>query len=321
MKRLTLPQFEVLQGLQKGLTITEISSYRSCSRTAVYKLISLLLRRGMIEKIDKSYSLTSGGIEGLHSFVGLRYNLRQHNLHFKFQILESPKNWKLKRNKISRMPYFNKKIKLKNNEQELFNFGKVQIRTTSKSIIIKIPTIYEKSVDKAVIQSFHILEQIVPKVERLFNIKIIKDYKANVTIISQEYARINDSLAKLYRKEADRLYVTGDDGKIWMITDFSFSQDETEFIHPDQSPDDTQVMSKHLNDIRKYDPPTNSQLATHIMNLTQGFQNYGDHIVSHTKAIQTLSKAIPQLVNILKSTKEENEQLKQRRLDEYTTNK
>ncbi len=255
-KRLThmveLARYEVLKMIQEGLSISEIAKARKVSRQAIYKVLATLNNKSMIRKKGYSiYELTEKGMEGLHSFVALRYKLRQHNLHFKIKVLESQKNWDLRRNEMRQFPYFNRTIKLKNNEQDLFNFGKIQVKTTTKSLIIKMPTLYAIDWEGAIIQAIQILEDSIIKLEKAFKVVLIKDYKSNITIISQEYARIQDALAKLYRKENNRVYLTGEDGKIWLITDFSFSTDELEFIHPEKATDDVDSIAPALNFLRR----------------------------------------------------------------------
>jgi DNA-binding PadR family transcriptional regulator len=310
-RRLENPGFEVLKKIQEGLSITEISKYRAVSRQAIYDILSSLFKKGWITRIAKgNYDLTSGGIQALHGFVRLRYNLRQHNINFKISILESHKNWEKKRHKITQLPYFNKRIKLKNNEQELFNFGRIQIRTTTKSVIIKIPTIYTKTTEEAVIQSIDCLYNAIPKIEKLFSIRLIKDYKANITIISQEYASINDSLAKIYRKEGNQLYVTDEQGKVWMITDFSFSQDETEFISQERSIDDTDAIMPMLNDLRR-NPTTFSEvrevlsLQANIMNGIQQNQLIFDrNMKSHLEVLDKIGNGVKEQTEVMKGIKE-----------------
>jgi DNA-binding PadR family transcriptional regulator len=286
--RVELARFEVLKLIQEGLSVTEISKYRHVSRTAIYGVIGTLVSKGWVRKPGRSmYELTTRGIEGLHSFVGFRYKLRQHNLHFKIEILGAPRNWALKRNELRQMPYFNKTIKLKNNEQDLFNYGKLQLKTTTKSIIIKMPTIYSANWEDAVIQAIGILEDSIPKLENLFKVRLVKDYKSNITIISQEYAKIQDALAKLYRAEGNRLYLTGEDGKIWMITDFSFSTDETEFIHSTKATDDVDAIAPFLNDIRK-NPTTMSETQDMIKKVAAVQQSEAQNVVKHQKVLDKI---------------------------------
>lgn len=280
--------FELLKCIQNGLTISEISKYRRVSRQAIYGTLSSVINKGLVEKIGyATYNLTDKGIHTLHSLVGLKYKLRQHNLGIKIEVLGSPKNWNLRRNEIRFLPYFNKTIKLKNNEQDLFNFGKLQVRTTSKSIIIKMPTIYSKDWESAIVQAMQILEDTIPKVENIFKIKLIKDYKANIKIISQEYAFIQDAMAKLYRSEGNRIYLTGDDGKIWLITDFSFSEDELELIHPDKATDDVDVIAPFMNDLRK-NPTTLSNIREETMGVLQVAKSYMQNQVKHQKVLDNI---------------------------------
>jgi predicted transcriptional regulator len=293
--RLNTPSFEVLKCLQEGLNVTEISKYRNCSRVAIYGILKTLINKGLVRKIGyATYELTDKGMHGLHSFVALRYKLRQHNLHIKISVLESPKNWELKRNEIRQMPYFNKTIKLKNNEQELINFGKLLIKTTTKSMIIKIPTIYARNWEDAIIQAMGILEDSIPKLEHQFKVKLVKDYKSNIMIISQEYARIQDALAKLYRCEGNRIYLTGSDGKIWLITDLSFSTDELEFIHPNKATDDLDAIAPFLNDLRK-NPITISKMREETKEVLEVAKASMQNEIKHQKVLDEILTAFKKI--------------------------
>lgn len=298
------PQFEVLKLIQEGFCISEIAKYRNVSRQSIYKILSSLVKKGWVENPKRSmYGLTNKGIEGLHSFVAMRYKLRQHNLHFKIEVLESPKNWEFKRNELRQMPYFNKTLKLKNNEQDLLNFGKLQIKTTTKSVIIKIPTIYAKDWEDAIIQAMSILEEAIPKIEKAFKVLLIKDYKSNIKIISQEYAKIQDALAKLYRKEGNRIYLTGEDGKIWLITDFSFSVDELEFIHPEKATDDVDAIAPFFNDLRK-NPVTFSDVLTIVKESAMVQMANSQNINKHQKVLDSMLKTQNETLITLKKIQE-----------------
>lgn len=288
-------RYEVLKCVQEGLSITKIAKYRKVNRSSIYKVLSTLNEKGKIAKIQRGvYSLTEEGIKGLHSFVALRYKLRQHNLHFKITVLESPRNWELRRNEMRQMPYFNRTIKLKNNEQDLFNYGKLQIKTTTKSIIIKMPTIYAKEWETAIIQAMQILEDTIPKIEKQFKIKLVKDYKSNIKIISQEYASIQDALAKLYRCEGNRIYLTGEDGKIWLITDLSFSTDELEYIHPNKATDDNDAIAPFLNDLRK-NPTTLSEERVLIKNKLKVVDGLIHNEIKHQKVLDEILLAFKKI--------------------------
>lgn len=298
-----LARFEVLKCMQEGLSVTETSKYRKVNRSSIYKVLKTLTNKGLIRNPKRSiYELTNSGIKGLHSFVAFRYKLRQHNLHFKIKVLESPKNWDQRRNEMRQMPYFNRTIKLKNNEQDLFNYGKLQIKTTTKSIIIKMPTIYATDWEHAIIQAMGILEDAIPSIESRFKISLVKDHKNNITIISQEYAVIQDALAKLYRCEGNRIYLTGDDGKIWLITDLSFSTDELEYIHPNRATDDNDAIAPFLNDLRAH-PTTMSDMKEHVGKLEGVITGYAQNIVKHQKVLDETLLTLSELKEEVKKLK------------------
>lgn len=300
-------QFETLRGLQSGLNITEISKLRKKSRASVYKVIATLIKKGFLEQIDKSYSITTKGIEGLHSFVGLRYKLRQHNFHVKFKVLDAPKNWEKKRNEFRKLPYFNKRIKLKNNEQELFNYGSLTIKTTTKSVIIKIPTIYAKNIDEATLQTFDIIESTYPKIENLFKVKLVKNYKSCMEVVCQEFANLNDVLSRIYNQRGEQLLITGDDGKIWMITDRSFKGDEREYIHPTKAADDEPAISTAMNILRE-EPKIMKENQKELANLKGVFpamKEYNENLKLHTAVQKEQLKTAKLTQKVLKKILEE----------------
>lgn len=305
---ITLPQAEILKGISNYLTIDEMAKYRKTSRVSVYKIIKTLLNKELIHKKSRGiYGLTNKGQEGLHSLMQFTNKLRQHNLSFKIKILDSPKNWEAKREQLIQMPYFNKRVQLKNNDYDLLTFGRLQIKTTSQSVIIKLPTIYADSVDECNLQAMDLLYNAIPKIEAQFNIKLIKDYKSNIQIISQEYARLNDSLAKLYKKEGNKLYITDEEGKIWLIADYSFSVSELETISPNRADEDMTIVHAFFNDLRK-NPATFSEVREAISGqlvLVNGIQQnqliFDRNMASHLEVLQLIREAITELKNEVKN--------------------
>lgn len=220
--------------------------------------------------------------------------------------MDSPKNWDKKRNEFRKLPYFNKRIKLKNNEQELFNYGSLTIKTTTKHVIIKIPTIYAKDITEATLQTFDIIESTYPKIENLFKIKLVKNYKACMEVVCQEYARLNDVLAKIYNKRGDQLLITGDDGKIWMITDKSFNGDEREYIHTEKAPEDEEAISKSMNILRD-NPTIMNDNRKEIINLKGVFpvmEEYNKNLKLHIRVQEEQLKTQKETQKILKKMSE-----------------
>lgn len=147
-----------------------------------------------------------------------------------------------------------------------------------------------------------ILETTIPKIEKLFRIRLIQDYKANITIISQEYARIQDALAKLYRNEGNRIYLTGEDGKIWLITDLSFSVDELEFIHTNKAQDDLDAIAPFMNDLRK-NPITLSEVREETRGVLEVAKAHAININKHEKVLDNILIKLNELNQVLKELK------------------
>jgi len=291
---ITQKEFEILQGLANFLTIKQIAKHRGSCRQGIYKTLNTLLGKGFVEKRGQNYALTSKGKGGATSLVRLRKNLRLHRLSFKFLVLENPRNWDQKRSIMTTFPIFDKRIKLKNNYQDFFSMGSAKIKTTSKSIIIFLPHIYDSNVDDAVLRSMDMLYDLIPKIEAQFKVKLVKDRKANITISSQQWARVNDSLAKLYRKEKKKLYVTDEQGKVWLIADYSFNVDELETVDNIRSDEDMNIINPFMNDLRQ-DPCTLSELKGAIKSNTDNMAFYAENLRTHIGVIKDLNKGVNEL--------------------------
>ncbi len=292
--KITQTQAEILQGISNFLTISDIAKHRKTSRQAIYKGIKILKEKGMIRKVGLAWRLSGAGKKGLHSFMGFTKELRQHNLHVKIDVLESPVNWDKKRNQLIQLPYFNKRVQLKNNTYDLLSYGKIQIKTTSKSVIVKLPTIFDPSTEGAVIQAMDIFYDKIPSIENLLKVKLIKDMKCNITFISQEYAKLDDALAKIYKKNEQKLYVTDEHGELRFIADYSFAVNEFEAVHPNKAADDMSATNPFLLDLAA-NPTTFTEVrgvVTEIMKVQQ-MQSY--NIVKHQKVLDEMLKTLKKI--------------------------
>jgi len=292
LDNLTKTQSEILYAISKFLTSSQIAKYRKTSRTAVFKTLNVLLNKGLVNKIERGvYELTPKGRRGLANLIGFTNRIRLHSLAIKVKILESKANWGLKRNNLLNLTNFNKKVSLNNTDYEILNISNVKIKTTTQSVIFYLPSFYDSTIEGATSQAMNLFFDTIPKVENLFKIKLTKDRKLNMEIISQHYAKLNDALAKLYRKKGDKLFIHGEDGKVWIIADYSFSTDELETVHTINAKEDMETVSRFFNDLRK-NPATISQLSGMIQQVTANQIVFDKNMKSHIKAIQELGSGV-----------------------------
>lgn len=306
---LSQSQQEILRGISNFLTIKEIAKYRKCSKQAIYKAVYLLCEKGLIRKIGNIYELTERGIEWLNSLTKLSSRLRLHNLKFKILILSSQKNWDLKRSKIALIRNLSKEINLNNNNYQIHTFRNIKVQTTTKSVIFNMPSFYGLNTEDCLSQALEMLFNSIPKVETLFKIGLIKDKKANIEIISHHYAKLQDSLAKIYKTENNKLYVKDENGEIWLIADFSFKTSELETISTINAKEDMDTVSGFLNDLRK-NPATFTQVLELIKQVTANQVIFDKNMKSHIDAIQNLSKGVKKLTKVMGGILRENRDLK-----------
>ncbi len=317
-------QFEILKYLANFLTIPEIAEKRKTSRTAVYKVINKLIKKEAIRKIGKAYEVTKSGKEGLQNLIEFKNKIRLHNLSIKVKILDGPRNWELKRSKIAKIRVLSKNVDLKNSSYQIHAFSNIKLKTTTKSIIFNLPSTYGNNPSEALRKAMEIFWNNISKAERLFNVVLIKDRKINIEIISNHYARLNDDLAKAYKKEGNKLYIRDENEKVWLIADYSFNTDETETIDTIRGHEDMEdVMSPFLNDMRK-NPTTFKEVRETIVEqgkVMEGIQGnqliFDKNMKSHLKVLKEIGGAVRQLTKAVqrKNIKENN--LNQRTLEEF----
>jgi len=298
---------QILYYISQYLTISEIAKLRKTSRTAVYKIINKLIELNQLRKIGTGYEITENGLHYLNKYSsGL---IRLHNLAFKVLILNRPINWELKRSKVVESRVLSKQVDLNNNSYEIHNFSNLKIKTSNNSVIFYMPHIYGKTTDECFQTALDYLFKSIPKIENLFKIVLIKDRKANIEIISSHYAKLQDSLAKIYKTENNKLYVKDELGTVWLIADYSFKVNELETINANTAKEDMDSVQSFLNDLRR-NPATFTNVLELVKSVAANQVIFDKNMSSHIEAIQTLSKEVKRLSRVFKSTIKENRKYK-----------
>ncbi|MFX1312067.1 MAG: hypothetical protein ACFFHD_05600 [Promethearchaeota archaeon] len=331
-KRLTkrvessMVQKQILYYLYQYLTISQISKLRKTSRTAVYNTVNKLIEQKKLRKIGGGYEITEKGLHFLNGSCSKQ--IRLHNLAFKIYIFNKPRNWELRRNKIVQTRVLSKRINLTNNYYEIHSFSNIKVKTTNNSIIFYMPYIYGNNTDECFKQALDYLWDSISKIEHLFKIILIKERKCNMEIISQHYAKLQDSLAKIYKIENNKLYVKDDLGDVWLICDYSFRVNELETINKITAKEDMDIVQNFLNDLRK-NPVTFSNVLQLIREVAGNQLIYSKNWESHlgiyksiNKQVGSLNKGIKKLNKLVGNVLKENKKLKlgdQKQLGEYLT--
>lgn len=234
--RLTTAEAEVLHYLTNELlTPRQVALRRRTSRTAVYKIIKNLKKKGVVNRqyqtVDKSQSTVS------------TKRIRLHGQEFNIKLLWKSSEYK-KRKNIS------------------FNDGNT-IRLYKDSIeVYSGKYFYANSVQEATAKSFRYWQRFFAVLENDYNIIIVKPRKQNIDLVNHHYAEINNGIARELNIKAEKLSIQAkEDGKVWFKIDNSFNMHEAETLHPKTAKQDMGKVKDVFNDIRENEHLKLSELS------------------------------------------------------------
>lgn len=127
--------------------------------------------------------------------------------------------------------------------------------------------------------ALYYIQEYIHKLEILLNVKLSINKKYKITIDRQHYAKLNDMLARQYRKDGQRLYVRNNNGEIWLIADHSLNIDELETVHNKSAVSDMDdVIKPFLNDLKENRPILPSQHQEYTKELGAAIRINTEHI-------------------------------------------
>ena len=127
------------------------------------------------------------------------------------------------------------------------------------------------------------------------------------TTSREHLGMMKNELAKQYNANGDKLHIKSEDGTEWCWIDDSKGFGELEVNNVDTS----KKVQDWWNDNKKYNfDVTPTFILNGFNNLTSNLNLYAENMVSHVKAIQTLSNSVEELTNQVKILQEENKKLR-----------
>lgn len=279
IKPLTTTEREVLRLItEEFLTPKQIQLRRQCSRQAYYKILKSLKQKGAIntglQKVDKTEALVN------HQLV------RLHGQEFNIQILYQDQNYQNLLERSNILYIDGHAIKLYRSSIEVYAGEGISF--------------YGDDAQEAFAKSMIYWRKFFTRLENEFKLILVKPRSQNIRLVNQHFARGNSEIYVNATEHKEKIKIFAEeDGKLAFITDDSFGIHEDECVHPKTSKPDRQEIDKQINDWRLHHPPTNSQLAQHISNvsvnlgqMSEGFNLYAKNIESHIKAIQDLGAGV-----------------------------
>ena len=108
-----------------------------------------------------------------------------------------------------------------------------KIQLYKKSIVIYTPkhlSYFSDTAENSFKYAIYDIQQILIQLENLMGVSFKIDGTHQFKVSRQHYGKINDSIAKMYKRNGERLYVANNKG-IWLITDNSLNMTELEGVH------------------------------------------------------------------------------------------
>ena len=261
-KGLTDVQQEILDMLQREyLTVKQIAEQRHTSLKAVYKVVNILRRKGVISK---------GYTRGLKNIVSIEKKVqkkvqnkkgtisgswRLHAQQFDIMILRKSVGYDVLRSKRNVMIVDGNTVKLHDEVVEVYCNELRFFWGTS-------PGDAEEESFRYWLGFFHVLEQRVGCI-------LVKDGVSSVNQSKAHLAHVDDDVARDYVKRRQPLKVYAhEDGKLAITVDQSHGRVELEFLHPKKYKRDADSVGEFLEGLRGVDGFTPQFVLSSLGQLT-----------------------------------------------------
>lgn len=273
--QLTKTEKDILHLLSdEFLTIKQICIRRQCSRQAVYKILKKLQEKGAYDSAFRRLTKSDPPVNLVNQNL---LKIRLHGQEFNIRILWQDHKYQQLLSRSNIIYIDGNTIRLYKNSIEIYSgqafFGENEQQSTSKSLAYWM--------------------RFFTRLEHDLKIIIIKQRSANIKLVNQHYARTDSEISEsaIERGEKIRIYAQ-EDGKLAFITDDSFGFKEDETVHPITAKQDRKAVDKQVNDWRIHNPPTNSELAISIQDVTKNQMLFAENMKSHIKAVKDLGNGV-----------------------------
>lgn len=293
IKALTQAEQEVLKLItEEFLTPKQIQLRRQCSRQAFYKILKSLKNKGAIntglQKVDKSEALVNHVNQQLVRLHGQEFNIR---------IIYQDQNYQRALDKSNIIYIDGHTIKLYRSSLEIYAGEGISF--------------YGDDAQEAFSKSLIYWKKFITRLENDLKLILVKPKSRNIRVVNQHFARGQSEVYVNATNHREKIKIFAkEDGKLAFITDDSFGFMEDETVHPKTGKPDREEIDKQINDWRLYHPPTNSQLAAHILSNSQNLESYAVHLKAHVQSVKDLGAGVEKNNEIMNKMLEVLKELK-----------
>jgi len=311
----------ILKEKPEGLRAETIIKLTNLKSRTAYNNLKKLQELGFVLNIYPIWKLCQSQSNHLKLANLIESNTIQgHKFEFILRLINKPDWWEKRENRLTKLKEHQfkvaKEVNWGNNPYEQIINDTFLIHTFKNAIyFINKKTYYEQDSYEAFKLALEDTLEVLRFMEERFKFKFFNDGIPQFSVRSNHFVRLKDSLAEHCKKTGDLMRVEiNNEPRAWIDLSQPFG---TEFGSKDYAVQDASWYNNFIKDGLIHNPPTNSQLATHIDKLTlistQDMvkrEEYSKDIVEHKKAITILSKSIKQLTKVVGGVLSENQNLK-----------
>ena len=242
-------ELEVLQLIEEGIIIPrQMAIRRKVTPQAIYKTLTNLRKKGIINRLNKK-------VEKIRCTRLKTNKLRLHGQEFNIKL-------------IYRNSHYVNLLKHSN----VYEFDGNTIRLYNDSIeVYSGHSFYGNTVKQVAGKSQHYWNNFFRKLENDLKVILIKPRVKNMKQVKGHIAEMDNEVAQENDMKGIRWGLrTDDDGKIWLLTDFSNKRHELEAVHPSTHLSDMEKIQGYLNDIRNnaHNLPSQNKALTETLLFT-----------------------------------------------------
>jgi len=293
-----------LKNLYKRLHVLEKHGYIKCRRLG--KVLSIdLLPPGI-----KELGIVSMGADKVEY-------IRLHDFWVSTKILAKPREWSIQfvEKILEKKSMAYTKHRPKHWKGVYFDYAPVKIRVTPNKVLFKLPIVKIALTDEpehAKNIALNYMDDVLPKIERLFRIKLTKPGKVSITTSSQHIAFVKNRIAKYFLENDIDVRIYDDEGKLRVIVDKSNMNEELECVDKANAEEDADKLQVFIKDTvtgrfdhRKMQDTIASsvEIQNNILanqeKSSRDLVNYGRKIAAHTASIEKLGSGIEKLTTLV----------------------
>lgn len=233
----------------QGLSQKHISERLKISQPRVSKIVKQLINKKVLGDYKKG-GLSKGGVVGKKP---KKSYWRLHGLQIEIKPYYFTEKYHRIRKDIGNMsiPYGNWKVSLYSNKIMMWLNANFDFRSQDDA-----DCVMQMNID---------FDRTLSHISNRYGFKYEKDKKVSIRILKQHLALTNSDLSKSIEK--DQIQIKWVDGRVYFIIDKSKGLREHEYVHKDLLFTHKDRIEKQINDWAKYDPLTNSQLTSRLVDL------------------------------------------------------